>query len=181
MCHVHSTILRRGFGPPAWARFSSIVEAFFASRAHTMHARCMRVARVVALRRDLEKPRKNSVLPPAVAIFRFCRAHAPKRVSPRFFSHETPVGRSSLRTAGRSEETSPKPRFRARKSRPEAPGGPSGRGKSTSDGPSRAENRVRSASGASEFFLFGANEETSSEKARPVPPRSERAPEASED
>ena len=149
----------------AWTRFLSIVEAFFASHAHAMHARCMRVARVVALRRDLEKPRKNSVLPPAVAIFRFCRAHAPKRVSPRFFSHETPVGRSSLRTAGRSEETSTKPRFRARKSRPEAPGGPSGRGKSTSDRPSRAKKRARRASGASENLLVSGNEATSSEKA----------------
>ena len=43
--------------------------------------------------------------------------------------------------------------------------------------PSRAKMHARSAFGASENFLVSANEATSSEKARPVPPRSERAPE----
>ena len=43
--------------------------------------------------------------------------------------------------------------------------------------PARAQMHARSASGASENFLVGANEATSSEKGRPVPPRSERTPE----
>ena len=43
--------------------------------------------------------------------------------------------------------------------------------------PSGTKKRVRSTSGASENFLVGANEATSSEKGRPEPPKSARGPE----
>ena len=56
------------------------------------------------------------------------------------------------------------------------PGGPSDEQVRAPRRPSRATKRVRSACGASENVLVASNEATSSEKARPVPPKSERAP-----
>ena len=48
--------------------------------------------------------------------------------------------------------------------------------KSSPSDPGRAKKRVRSAPGASENFYVSANEPTSSEKARPEPPKSARGP-----
>ena len=60
------------------------------------------------------------------------------------------------------------------------PGGPSDEQVRALRRPSRATKRVRSACGASENVLVASNEATSSEKARPVPPRSARASEVPE-
>ena len=60
------------------------------------------------------------------------------------------------------------------------PGGPSNEQVRAPRRPSRATKRVRSACGASENVLVASNEATSSEKARPVPPRSERRPKGPE-
>ena len=57
------------------------------------------------------------------------------------------------------------------------PGGPLDEQVRAPRRPSRATKRVRSACGASENVLVASNEATSSEKARPVPPRSARASE----
>ena len=61
------------------------------------------------------------------------------------------------------------------------PGGPSDEQVRAPRRPSRATKRVRSACGASENVLVASNEATSSEKARPVPPRSARASEVPEE
>ena len=77
-------------------------------------------------------------------------------------------------------KTSKKLVFRTRKSRPGASRGCSEEQVRAQKRPGRAKMPARSASGASEKFLVSANEATSSEKARPVPPKSARASEARE-
>ena len=77
-------------------------------------------------------------------------------------------------------KTSKKQSSRAPKSRPGASWEPSGEQVRAPKRPSRAKKHVRSARGACENFLVAANEATSSEMARPVPPRSGRASELRE-
>ena len=74
-------------------------------------------------------------------------------------------------------KTSKKQAFQARKSRPGASGEPSGEQVGAPKRPSRAKKCARSTSGASENFLLATNEATSSEMARPGPPRSGRTSE----
>ena len=76
-------------------------------------------------------------------------------------------------------KTSKKLLFWSRKSRPGASQGGAGDQVWVPKRPSRAKKRARSAFGASENSQVSANEATSSEKARPVPPKSERGPERS--
>ena len=66
--------------------------------------------------------------------------------------------------------------FRPPKSRPGISWRPSGEQVRAPKRPSRAKKRVRSASGASENSKVGANEPSSSEKARPESAKSARAP-----
>ena len=105
-----------------------------------------------------------------------CRAKAPMCCSYQFLQCFVGFARSSHRTRMSADKPRKSSHCALQNRGQERPRNP----KSSPSDPGRAKKHVRSARGASEKWLVSANEPTSSEKARPVPPRSARTSEDAE-
>ena len=105
-----------------------------------------------------------------------CCAKTPMCLAYQFLQCFVGFARSSHRTCMSADKLRKPSHFALQHRSRERPRDP----KSSPSDPGRAKKHVRSARGASEKFLVSANEPTSSEMARPVPPKSARSPEGAE-